>query len=214
MVDKENLGEPSLPMSEVRESQTGGETLHNNKNSELRVYSRRNFHQTTRENPTILEGQSSNPSNTQSSDISNSLPIIDNDLDVPIALRKGVRTCTKHPIANFLSYHKLSEKHKAFISKITNQFVPRNVQEALSHSDWRTAVLEEMNALKKNETWELVELPEGKKTVGCKWVFTIKCKADGSIDRYKARLVAKGFTQTFGLDYHETFAPVAKINSI
>ena len=50
--------------------------------------------------------------------------------------------------------------------------------------------------------------------MGCKWVFTIKCKADGSIERYKARVEPKGFTQTYGIDYQETFAPVAKINSI
>lgn len=60
--------------------------------------------------------------------------------------------------------------------------------------------------------WDLVELPHGKNAVGCKWVFTIKLKANGSIDRYKARLVAKGFTQTYGIDFQETFAPVAKMN--
>ena len=58
-----------------------------------------------------------------------------------------------------------------------------------------------MNVLKKNGTWEIVNLPREKKTVGCKWVFTVKCRADGSIERYKARLVAKRFTHTHDIDY-------------
>ena len=63
--------------------------------------------------------------------------------------------------------------------------------------------------LKKNETWQFTDLPPSKKLVGCKWVFTIKPKIDGTIETYKARLVAKGLRQTHGIDYQETFAPVA-----
>ena len=62
--------------------------------------------------------------------------------------------------------------------------------------------------------WEVVDLPERKIPVGCRWVFTIKYKTDGTIKRCKARLVAKGCTQTYGIDYMETFAPVAKINIV
>lgn len=71
--------------------------------------------------------------------------------------------------------------------------------------------MEKMHALVKNGIWEVVDLPKDRKTIGCKWVFTVKCKVDGSINRYKARLVAKGFTQTFGIDYQETFATIATI---
>ena len=71
-----------------------------------------------------------------------------------------------------------------------------------------------MDTLQKNETWELVDLPSGKKPVDCKWVFVVKFKGDGSLERYKARLVSKGYIQTYGVDYQETFAPVAKINTV
>ena len=67
--------------------------------------------------------------------------------------------------------------------------------------EWRKAVLEEMRALEKNGTWELMNFPKGKKLVGCKWVFTLKYHADETIKRHKAWLVAKGFTQTYDIDY-------------
>ena len=68
---------------------------------------------------------------------------------------------------------------------------------------------EELDALYKTGTWDLVDLPFGKTTISCKWVCKIKTRSDGTVDRYKARFVARGFTQEYENDYEETFAHMA-----
>ena len=73
---------------------------------------------------------------------------------------------------------------------------------------------EELDALHKTGTWDLVDLPSRKSAICCKWVYKIKTRSDGTVDRYKARLIARGFTQEYVIDYEETFAPVARLSSV
>ena len=73
---------------------------------------------------------------------------------------------------------------------------------------------EEIHALKQNQTWDLMPKPKDVKPISCKWVYKVKTRADGSIERYKARLVAREFSQQYRLDYDETFSPVAKITTV
>jgi len=94
---------------------------------------------------------------------------------------------------------------------------PQIVEEALNDKDakkWEMAMQEEYDFLVVNNIWSLVPLPKGRKLISCKWVFKIKHGVHGEVERYKGRLVARGFTQTFGVDYNETFAPIAKFVSI
>ncbi|GJW23287.1 ribonuclease H-like domain-containing protein [Tanacetum coccineum] len=85
---------------------------------------------------------------------------------------------------------------------------PKTYFEASKFSHWIDALNNEMAALLRNDTWEIVDLPKDRKAIGSKWIFKIKYKSSGEIDRYKARLVAQGFGQKERIDYEETFSPV------
>eukprot|EP01018_Ginkgo_biloba_P022694 Gb_16845 [translate_table: standard] len=99
------------------------------------------------------------------------------------------------------------------MSSVFSCFEPQTYEEAKGRDKWEKAMKAEYDALMKNKTWRLEELP-GKKPIGYKWVYKVKYKADGSLDKYKATLVAKGFAQREGIDYEEIFAPTAKIVTI
>ena len=142
---------------------------------------------------------------------STSDPVSDDGL--PIALRKGRRQCI-HPISSFCTYNQLSSQSCSFIASLDSISLPNTFRKALSHPGWRSAMIEEMDALNGNGTWNLVHLPTGKKAIGCCWVFAVKVNPDGSVARLKARLVAKGYAQTYGVDYSDTFSPVAKMTSV
>jgi hypothetical protein len=88
----------------------------------------------------------------------------------------------KYPMSNFVSYHSLSKACKSFVNQLSVVSIPNSVQEALRDPRWKEAMNEEMKSLHKNSTWEVVDLPEGKKPVGCRWVFSIKYRADGTIE--------------------------------
>ncbi|KAH9288006.1 hypothetical protein KI387_032123, partial [Taxus chinensis] len=91
---------------------------------------------------------------------------------------------------------------------------PQSFSKAHGIPEWDDAMTAEYSSLMKNHTWDLVSLPKGRNMVRCKWVYRTKYTVDGSIDKYKAHLVAKGFSQVEGIDYSETFAPVAKMDFV
>ncbi|RVW98117.1 Retrovirus-related Pol polyprotein from transposon TNT 1-94 [Vitis vinifera] len=122
--------------------------------------------------------------------------------DIPPRHSTRVRSIPPH-LLNYHCYTALATLHE-----------PQTYREASTDPLWQIAMKEELDALTKNHTWDLVTLPPGQSVVGCKWIYKIKTRYDGSVERYKARLVAKGFTQEYGIDYEETFAPVARISSV
>lgn len=98
-----------------------------------------------------------------------------------------------------MSTKKLYVQHQSFFSAIDFIRVLASVQEALKDKKWIQTMNEEMHALDKNGTWDIIENPNDKRVVGYWWIYTVKYRFDDTLDRYKAMLVAKGYTQTYGL---------------
>ncbi|XP_057470914.1 retrovirus-related Pol polyprotein from transposon RE2 isoform X1 [Actinidia eriantha] len=124
-------------------------------------------------------------------------------------------TRSRHPPVKFgLTNTCFSSSYHSFLSRIHTYFEPRSYKEACNDPHWVDAMNDELTALAKTQTWELTPLPDGKNLIGYKWVNKVKTHSDGSLERYKSRLVAKGFSQEYGIDYEETFAPVAKMTTV
>ncbi|CAB3995164.1 Retrovirus-related Pol poly from transposon TNT 1-94 [Paramuricea clavata] len=106
-------------------------------------------------------------------------------------------------------------KHTAlFVTEVEEPTTLKKALESAHAENWTTAADSEYQFLMENETWELVELPPGRKAITCRWVFKVKHGENGKIDRFKGRLVAKGSLQKYGIEFDETFSPVVRFTSI
>jgi len=126
-----------------------------------------------------------------------------------------------YPLHKFVNYDSFSTRHCSFLAALHTKQEPLFFSQkplffsqAMKDQRWREAMSREIHALETNETWDLTKLPPGKKALGCRWVYKIKYHSDGSVERFKAKLVVLGNHQVEGLDYNETYAPVAKMVTI
>ncbi|GJX85834.1 retrovirus-related pol polyprotein from transposon TNT 1-94 [Tanacetum coccineum] len=167
-------------------------------------------------------------------------PLVDDDLDEEEAIREikkknlennvedetleidevvNIKESRNHPLENVIgnlnqrtlrSQAQNQRNFYCFISTIE----PKNVNEALGDESWIVAMQEELNQFIANDVWELVPQPKNMTVIGTKWVFRNKLDENGIVSRNKARLVAQGYNQQEGIDYDETYAPVARLESI
>ncbi|XP_075078420.1 uncharacterized protein LOC142164329 [Nicotiana tabacum] len=119
--------------------------------------------------------------------------------------RKRENGATLHTLADCISYDHVSERYKSYLAQQSVLTEPQGFKEACQYEKWIDTMKIHINALEDNNTREVVDLSKGKKVIGSKWIYKIKYKANGDVERYKARLVKKEYNQKEGLDYHEIF---------
>ncbi len=127
----------------------------------------------------------------------------------------GIRRSTwvKYPLQRF-TYDGFVAHHYAYMVRVIQEVEPTCFEQAVRNPMWYNAMDEKMSTLDVNVIWELIALLKDKIAIGCKWVYKVKHNVDGSMNRYKTRLVTKGYAQTYGIDYEETYSPVAKMTNV
>ncbi|RVX22042.1 Retrovirus-related Pol polyprotein from transposon RE2 [Vitis vinifera] len=121
---------------------------------------------------------------------------------------------TPYPIAHYINCDNFSVHYRKFLATIISSNDPKSFKEAMKDVGWQKSMHEEIRALEKNGTWTLEPLPKGKRALGSQWVYRTKYFSNGDIERLKSRLVVLGNHQEAGIDYHETFSPVAKMTTV
>ena len=142
-------------------------------------------------------------------------PIIDMPLDTTLTVDLAGPS-DSHPLRHSHRVTTLPSHLYDFhcFSALASLQEPQTFHKASFNPLWQQAMKEELDALDKTGTWDLVDLPSIKFAISCKWVYKIKTQSDGTVVRYKACLVARGFTQKYEIDYEETFAPVARLSYV
>lgn len=116
-----------------------------------------------------------------------------------------------YPMSNYVTYDYLTPAYRSSTTAFLAILEPRSSSEASKDPKWVEVMQAEITTLEENNTWSIVLLPPGKVLIGCKWVFKVMYKSSREVERYKVILVAKNYSQQEGLDYTETFSPVAKM---
>ena len=143
-------------------------------------------------------------------------PNVDDDNEPRDTVNLHRRRQTSFPswMRDYVSGDELSEEETGLNMAMVPSDDPVTYEEAVVSKNWRNAMDTEMQSIQKNKTWSLIDLPEGAKKIGVKWIYKTKLNESGKVDKFKARLVAKGYAQQHGVDYTEVFAPVARLDTV
>ncbi|GKF03257.1 ribonuclease H-like domain-containing protein, partial [Tanacetum coccineum] len=202
-------------------SQVGNPTIDQNENVEIHFFGSNGsitgseMAATLEYNHNNSEGDDGNIQNIKTDQITQPVRRYERSLIFPNKYNNFVvDSKVKYSLEKYVNYLKLNSKNKCFVTELNKSVKPKNYWEACKDQHWVEAMNKEMDALYKNDTWEITDLPLGRKSIGGKWVYKIKYKSSGEIERYKDRYVVKGYNQKEGVDFDETFSLVVKIITV